>query len=204
MAKEEKELEAGMGAATEPEAGAGRDQEEQRDKIRRAMTSVVWVLAMLSILLTGCGAPSDTLGDPVEAYLTAIGQLEDPEAFAEEEGMNYIAVDTRYMTGFGSKDDKKRFLSELSDRYGTEVLDKNQVQLARGGYLRDNTSFDDGVLFRLRELDYSTYDENPVVLEVAEWGRGTETMLRRRVTLEAEDGEWTVTDMTEITEKGLY
>lgn len=169
--------------------------------MKKTLLLILFLLAAL--LLPGCGGSGEEVGDPVEAYLTVIAALEEPEAFCAETGMNYIALDTRNMSGIADRKSKERLFGELESAYSTaEILDKNEVQLARGGYLEDNR-FEDGVLFKLKEADYATYDKSPVSIEVQEWGRGAETMLNKKFVLEAGENGWTITEVTDVTVKKI-
>lgn len=185
-----------------------RDDEEgscgaaQRLDLLAAGLKAVLLLLVVVVALGGCGGKKELVGDPVDAYMTVIKALEDPKLFNQDNRLNYIAVDTRNMTGIADKEDQERLLTELADTYEVEILVKNQVQLARHGYLEENR-FEDGILFKISEANYSKYDESPVLINVQEWGRGTDTLLHKQFTLEAEKGKWKITEVEDVTERKL-
>lgn len=168
----------------------------------RKMRKTWLLLLSIAVLgMCGCGV-KEIVGDPVQAYMTIIEKLENPASFMQDDNMKYIAIDTRNMIGLADKKDKERLLCLLADTYEAELLDKNEVQLARSGYLNEN-QFEDGVLFKIKEEDFNDYEKSPVALEVQEWGRGMETNLLKRVVLEVKDGIWEIVEISDLAEKKI-
>ncbi|PTY86152.1 peptide ABC transporter substrate-binding protein, partial [Heyndrickxia sporothermodurans] len=107
--------------------------------------------------------------------------------------MKYIAIDMKNFDEL-TKQDKSEILSYFKEKYKVEVIDMSLDELKEKGLFNSNTMSLDGVLLRIKKVDYKPF--NNVLFEGSKYrsGKGS-TVVETKIHFK--DGEWKVKESKE-------
>ncbi|MBU8878860.1 peptide ABC transporter substrate-binding protein [Bacillus sp. FJAT-29790] len=143
------------------------------------------ILFIISLLLSACNIgvkPKEHLGEIYTVALDAI--LEQDEALSSE--MKYIAID---MSNFELLDEngKKEIINYFKEKYKVDVIDATFEQLEEKGLYNPDTMALEGVLLRIKKVDFK-FNKN-IFFEGSKYRSGLGAV-GVEVTVHFKDNKW--------------
>lgn len=143
------------------------------------------MLFVLLLLLSACNneiEPKEHLGEIYSVALDSI--IKQDEALSSD--MKYIAID---MSNFKNvnENDKKEILDYFKEKYKVEVMDATFEQLQQKGLFNPDTMTLDGVLLRIKKVEFKI--NNNIFFEGSKYRSG-DGAIGVEVTVHYKENQW--------------